>query len=251
MWSGDTPVHRAVPQPPSPDHMEGVASGGAGRHCHVPPLGMSSPSPSAPPLPLPSPPPHAAAAIAADSRLRLPASGSDLDVVGGCRSGICTIARPLALGRQVAILDSVTMSGSRDVSIPTTFCIATKNLRASELGSATMSTAAHTSTDDNLISKACVEEKGKLGKFVSEEIDRLQRAPVMLCGCCSHGLQDYIGFRMIVHEEYHIPERAVAWDMLRMYNDFIDSEQRRRIERLELFDEFEDCHMMQLALEET
>uniref|UniRef100_A0A0E0DPG1 Uncharacterized protein n=1 Tax=Oryza meridionalis TaxID=40149 RepID=A0A0E0DPG1_9ORYZ len=231
MWSGDTPVHRAVPQPPSPDHMEGVASGGAGRHCHVPPLGMSSPSPSAPPLPLPSPPPHAAAAIAADSRLRLPASGSDLDVV--------------------AILDSVTMSGSRDVSIPTTFCIATKNLRASELGSATMSTAAHTSTDDNLISKACVEEKGKLGKFVSEEIDRLQRAPVMLCGCCSHGLQDYIGFRMIVHEEYHIPERAVAWDMLRMYNDFIDSEQRRRIERLELFDEFEDCHMMQLALEET
>jgi hypothetical protein len=34
MWSGDgdltSPVHRAVPQPPSPDHMEGAASGGAG-----------------------------------------------------------------------------------------------------------------------------------------------------------------------------------------------------------------------------
>uniref|UniRef100_A0A0D3HTL7 Uncharacterized protein n=2 Tax=Oryza barthii TaxID=65489 RepID=A0A0D3HTL7_9ORYZ len=52
------------------------------------------------------------------------------------------------------------------------------------------STTAHTSTDDNLISKdsskviffnkACVEEKGKRGKFVGEEIDRLQWAPVVL-----------------------------------------------------------------------
>uniref|UniRef100_A0A0A9A637 Uncharacterized protein n=1 Tax=Arundo donax TaxID=35708 RepID=A0A0A9A637_ARUDO len=40
-------------------------------------------------------------------------------------------------------------------------------------------------------------------------------------------------------------QRAVAWDMLRIYNDFIDSEERRRIERLELFDEFEEWHMMQ------
>uniref|UniRef100_A0A0E0L7K1 non-specific serine/threonine protein kinase n=1 Tax=Oryza punctata TaxID=4537 RepID=A0A0E0L7K1_ORYPU len=40
-------------------------------------------------------------------------------------------------------------------------------------------------------------------------------------------------------------QRAVAWDMLKIYNDFIDSEERRRIERLELFDEFEEWHMMQ------
>jgi len=40
-------------------------------------------------------------------------------------------------------------------------------------------------------------------------------------------------------------QRAVAWDMLRIYNDFIDSQERRRIERLELFDEFEEWHMMQ------
>uniref|UniRef100_A0A453QL51 Leucine carboxyl methyltransferase 1 homolog n=2 Tax=Aegilops tauschii subsp. strangulata TaxID=200361 RepID=A0A453QL51_AEGTS len=40
-------------------------------------------------------------------------------------------------------------------------------------------------------------------------------------------------------------ERAVARDMLKIYNDFIDSGERRRIERLELFDEFEEWHMMQ------
>ncbi|KAJ4847602.1 hypothetical protein Tsubulata_002700 [Turnera subulata] len=40
-------------------------------------------------------------------------------------------------------------------------------------------------------------------------------------------------------------ERAVAWDMLRVYSDFIDAHERRRIERLELFDEFEEWHMMQ------
>nr|CAB3466923.1 unnamed protein product [Digitaria exilis] len=40
-------------------------------------------------------------------------------------------------------------------------------------------------------------------------------------------------------------QRAVAWDMLKIYNDFIDSQERRRIERLELFDEFEEWHMMQ------
>uniref|UniRef100_A0A0E0LBS4 Uncharacterized protein n=1 Tax=Oryza punctata TaxID=4537 RepID=A0A0E0LBS4_ORYPU len=39
--------------------------------------------------------------------------------------------------------------------------------------------------------------------------------------------------------------RAIAWDMLRIYNDFIDSEERSRIERLELFDKFEEWHMMQ------
>uniref|UniRef100_M8AUD6 Leucine carboxyl methyltransferase 1 homolog n=1 Tax=Aegilops tauschii TaxID=37682 RepID=M8AUD6_AEGTA len=40
-------------------------------------------------------------------------------------------------------------------------------------------------------------------------------------------------------------KRAVARDMLKIYNDFIDSGERRRIERLELFDEFEEWHMMQ------
>ncbi|XP_020538284.1 leucine carboxyl methyltransferase 1 homolog isoform X2 [Jatropha curcas] len=40
-------------------------------------------------------------------------------------------------------------------------------------------------------------------------------------------------------------ERVVAWDMLRVYSDFIEAQERRRIERLELFDEFEEWHMMQ------
>ncbi|KAJ1443675.1 S-adenosyl-L-methionine-dependent methyltransferase [Sesbania bispinosa] len=40
-------------------------------------------------------------------------------------------------------------------------------------------------------------------------------------------------------------QKAVAWDMLRVYNDFIDAQERRRIERLELFDEFEEWYMMQ------
>ncbi|KAM3207148.1 hypothetical protein ACQJBY_062390 [Aegilops geniculata] len=40
-------------------------------------------------------------------------------------------------------------------------------------------------------------------------------------------------------------KRAVARDMLKIYNDFIDGGERRRIERLELFDEFEEWHMMQ------
>ncbi|CAO2825716.1 unnamed protein product [Amaranthus hypochondriacus] len=40
-------------------------------------------------------------------------------------------------------------------------------------------------------------------------------------------------------------QRAVAWNMLRVYSEFIDSQERRRIERLELFDEFEEWHMMQ------
>ncbi|XP_047180915.1 leucine carboxyl methyltransferase 1 homolog isoform X5 [Vigna umbellata] len=40
-------------------------------------------------------------------------------------------------------------------------------------------------------------------------------------------------------------QKSVAWDMLRVYNDFIDAQERRRIERLELFDEFEEWYMMQ------
>lgn len=40
-------------------------------------------------------------------------------------------------------------------------------------------------------------------------------------------------------------QRAAAWDMLRIYTNFIDAKERRRIERLELFDEFEEWHMMQ------
>ncbi|KAH7659329.1 tRNA(Phe) (7-(3-amino-3-(methoxycarbonyl)propyl)wyosine(37)-N)- methoxycarbonyltransferase protein [Dioscorea alata] len=40
-------------------------------------------------------------------------------------------------------------------------------------------------------------------------------------------------------------QRAVAWDMLKVYNEFIETQERRRIERLELFDEFEEWHMMQ------
>ncbi|XP_059599280.1 retrovirus-related Pol polyprotein from transposon RE2 isoform X2 [Vitis vinifera] len=40
-------------------------------------------------------------------------------------------------------------------------------------------------------------------------------------------------------------QRAVAWDMLRIYSNFVDAQERRRIERLELFDEFEEWHMMQ------
>lgn len=40
-------------------------------------------------------------------------------------------------------------------------------------------------------------------------------------------------------------QRAIAWNMLRVYSEFVDSQERRRIERLELFDEFEEWHMMQ------
>lgn len=40
-------------------------------------------------------------------------------------------------------------------------------------------------------------------------------------------------------------QRAVAWDMLKVYTDFIEAKERRRIERLELFDEFEEWYMMQ------
>uniref|UniRef100_A0A1J3IDI5 Leucine carboxyl methyltransferase 1 homolog n=1 Tax=Noccaea caerulescens TaxID=107243 RepID=A0A1J3IDI5_NOCCA len=40
-------------------------------------------------------------------------------------------------------------------------------------------------------------------------------------------------------------QRAVAWDMLKVYGSFVDTQDKRRIERLELFDEFEEWHMMQ------
>ncbi|XP_059633844.1 leucine carboxyl methyltransferase 1 homolog isoform X1 [Cornus florida] len=40
-------------------------------------------------------------------------------------------------------------------------------------------------------------------------------------------------------------QRAVAWDMLKVYGNFIEAQERRRIERLELFDEFEEWYMMQ------
>ncbi|XP_004306986.1 PREDICTED: tRNA wybutosine-synthesizing protein 4 [Fragaria vesca subsp. vesca] len=40
-------------------------------------------------------------------------------------------------------------------------------------------------------------------------------------------------------------QRALAWDMLKVYSTFVDAQERRRIERLELFDEFEEWHMMQ------
>ncbi|KAM5554677.1 leucine carboxyl methyltransferase 1 [Rosa sericea] len=40
-------------------------------------------------------------------------------------------------------------------------------------------------------------------------------------------------------------QRAVAWDMLKVYSNFVEAQERRRIERLELFDEFEEWHMMQ------
>ncbi|XP_050387174.1 leucine carboxyl methyltransferase 1 homolog [Argentina anserina] len=42
-------------------------------------------------------------------------------------------------------------------------------------------------------------------------------------------------------------QRAVAWDMLKVYSTFVDTQERRRIERLELFDEFEEWHMMQAS----
>ncbi|KAJ6872411.1 hypothetical protein NC651_031504 [Populus alba x Populus x berolinensis] len=42
-------------------------------------------------------------------------------------------------------------------------------------------------------------------------------------------------------------QRAVAWDMLKVYTDFIEAKERRRIERLELFDEFEEWYMMQAS----
>ncbi|CAH1412211.1 unnamed protein product [Lactuca virosa] len=40
-------------------------------------------------------------------------------------------------------------------------------------------------------------------------------------------------------------QRADAWDMLKIYTSFIDPQERQRIERLELFDEFEEWYMMQ------
>ncbi|CAH2039398.1 unnamed protein product [Thlaspi arvense] len=42
-------------------------------------------------------------------------------------------------------------------------------------------------------------------------------------------------------------QRAVAWDMLKVYGSFVDTQDKRRIERLELFDEFEEWHMMQAS----
>ncbi|KAG6400499.1 hypothetical protein SASPL_137336 [Salvia splendens] len=42
--------------------------------------------------------------------------------------------------------------------------------------------------------------------------------------------------------------RAVAWDMLKVYSTFIDAQERSRIERLELFDEFEEWYMMQASI---
>ncbi|KAM7472042.1 hypothetical protein LguiA_010225 [Lonicera macranthoides] len=42
-------------------------------------------------------------------------------------------------------------------------------------------------------------------------------------------------------------QKAVAWDMQRVYTKFIEAQDRRRIERLELFDEFEEWHMMQAS----
>nr|BAD95220.1 hypothetical protein [Arabidopsis thaliana] len=33
--------------------------------------------------------------------------------------------------------------------------------------------------------------------------------------------------------------------MLKVYGSFVDTQEKRRIERLELFDEFEEWHMMQ------
>ncbi|XP_042430623.1 leucine carboxyl methyltransferase 1 homolog isoform X1 [Zingiber officinale] len=39
-------------------------------------------------------------------------------------------------------------------------------------------------------------------------------------------------------------QRAVAWDILRIYNDFINTEEKHRIERLEIFDEFEEWYLM-------
>lgn len=40
-------------------------------------------------------------------------------------------------------------------------------------------------------------------------------------------------------------QRAAAWDMLKVYSNFVEAQERRRIERLELFDEFEEWYMMQ------
>ncbi|XP_071691187.1 leucine carboxyl methyltransferase 1 homolog [Rutidosis leptorrhynchoides] len=40
-------------------------------------------------------------------------------------------------------------------------------------------------------------------------------------------------------------QRAVAWDMLKIYTSFIEPRERQRIERLELFDEFEEWYMLQ------
>lgn len=40
-------------------------------------------------------------------------------------------------------------------------------------------------------------------------------------------------------------QRAAAWDMRKLYSDYIDVGERHRIEVLELFDEFEEWYMMQ------
>ncbi|CAN0921859.1 Leucine carboxyl methyltransferase 1 homolog [Linum grandiflorum] len=42
-------------------------------------------------------------------------------------------------------------------------------------------------------------------------------------------------------------EKAVAWDMQKVYSEFIEVADKRRIERLELFDEFEEWYMMQAS----
>ncbi|CAA3000832.1 tRNA wybutosine-synthesizing 4 [Olea europaea subsp. europaea] len=40
-------------------------------------------------------------------------------------------------------------------------------------------------------------------------------------------------------------QSAVAWDMLKVYSNFIEAQEKHRIERLELFDEFEEWQMLQ------
>ncbi|GMH22365.1 hypothetical protein Nepgr_024208 [Nepenthes gracilis] len=48
--------------------------------------------------------------------------------------------------------------------------------------------------------------------------------------------------KLFLHQGW---QKALAWDMLRVYGEFIDAQEKHRIERLELFDEFEEWHMMQ------
>ncbi|GAB2225723.1 hypothetical protein Droror1_Dr00006527 [Drosera rotundifolia] len=43
-------------------------------------------------------------------------------------------------------------------------------------------------------------------------------------------------------------QRGVSWDMLNIYSKFVDAQERRKIERLELFDEFEEWNMMHASI---
>ncbi|PPS14837.1 hypothetical protein GOBAR_AA05742 [Gossypium barbadense] len=79
-------------------------------------------------------------------------------------------------------------------------------------------------------------------EFIS--LQRMEKCSVITTSYLRLICVTFRSWMMSYHWQIWIP-KAVAWDMLRVYSKFVDANERRRIERLELFDEFEEWHMMQ------